>query len=95
MTTSPETAVRLRTTSAGIDVCDAAQRLRTPTLVLHGTGDAAVPFDEGRRLAALIRGARFVPLESRNHILLESEPAWGRFLHEVRAFLAAEAAVTV
>ena len=32
-------------------------------------------------------GARFVPLESRNHILLEGEPAWGRFLAEVRDFL--------
>jgi pimeloyl-ACP methyl ester carboxylesterase/DNA-binding winged helix-turn-helix (wHTH) protein len=94
ISTAPEMAVRLRTTSANIDVCDAAQRVRTPTLVLHGTDDAAVPFDEGRRLAALIPGARFVPLDSRNHILLESEPAWGRFLHEVRAFLA-EPAVPV
>ena len=50
-------------------------------------GDVAVPFDEGRRLAALIPDARFVPLESDNHVLLESEPAWPVFLSEVRAFL--------
>ena len=31
--------------------------------------------------------ARFVSLESRNHVLLETEPAWTRFLDEVRAFL--------
>ena len=62
--------------------------LRVPTLVLHSRGDARVPFDEGRRLAALIPGARFVPLESANHVLLEGEPAWPGFLdvlHGVRS----------
>lgn len=92
LTTSPGNGVRLRTTSGEIDVRDAARQVRTPTLVLHATDDAAVPFEEGRLLAALIRGARFVPLDSRNHILLESESAWHRFVREVRAFLAADAA---
>jgi hypothetical protein len=32
-------------------------------------------------------GARFVALEGRNHLMLEGEPAWARFLEEVRAFL--------
>ena len=45
----------------------------------------------GRQLAALIPGARFVPLESRNHVLLETEPAWSRFRDEVRAFLDSDA----
>lgn len=89
LTTSPENAMRLRTAAAEIDVSDVAPRVRAPTLVLHAIGDAAVPFDQGRLTAALIPGARFVPLESRNHVLLESEPAWPRFLQEVRAFLAA------
>jgi pimeloyl-ACP methyl ester carboxylesterase/DNA-binding winged helix-turn-helix (wHTH) protein len=88
VTTSPENAVRLRTTSAELDVSELARRVTVPTLVLHATGDAAVPFEQGRMLASLIPGARLVPLESRNHILLESEPAWPRFLAEVRAFLA-------
>ena len=61
--------------------------MTAPTLVLHGRADAGVPFEEGRLLAALIPGARFVPLDSPNHILLESEPAWTRFLAEVHAFL--------
>ena len=38
-------------------------------------------------LAALIPSARFVPLESRNHVLVEDEPAWARFLSELRSFL--------
>jgi pimeloyl-ACP methyl ester carboxylesterase len=69
-----------------IDISDLAPRGRVPTLVLHGVGDAAVPFDQGRRLAALIPGARFISLQSQNHILLEDEPAWPRFLDEVRHF---------
>jgi hypothetical protein len=55
--------------------------------VLHSIGDAMIPFENGRMLAALIPGARFVPLESRNHVLLEHEPAWTRFLQETREFL--------
>ena len=48
-----------------------------------------MPFEEGRLIASLIPGARFVPLESSNHLLLENEPAWQRWLEEVRAFLPA------
>ena len=87
ITTTPEIAVCLRSTSSTIDVTALAPRVRAPALVLHGTGDAVVPFDQGRLLAALIPDARFVSLESRNHVLLESEPAWTRFTDEVRRFL--------
>ena len=50
-----------------------------------------IPFEMGRQLAALIPNSRFVPLDSRNHVLLESEPAWSRFQDEVRAFLDSDA----
>lgn len=80
-------AVRMMEASSMIDVTDLARRVTCPTLVLHARGDVRVPFEEGRVLAALIPGARFVPLDSCNHILLESEPAWARFLEEVNAFL--------
>jgi pimeloyl-ACP methyl ester carboxylesterase/DNA-binding winged helix-turn-helix (wHTH) protein len=90
ITTTPEIAVRLRTTGGNINVTDLAPQVRAPTLVLHATGDAAVPFEQGRLIAARIPGARFVSLESRNHILLETEPAWLRFTDEVRRFLAEE-----
>ena len=43
--------------------------------------------EEGRRLASLIPGARFVELDSPNHMLLPEEPAWGRFIEEARASL--------
>jgi pimeloyl-ACP methyl ester carboxylesterase len=89
--TSPAIAVRLLSTVAAIDVTEVASRVCVPALVLHATGDGVTPFDQGRRLAALLPGARFVSLDSRNHILLEGEPAWTRFADEVRRFLAEEA----
>lgn len=70
-----------------VDVRSQLAAVRCPTLVLHAHDDGIVPFDEGRGLAAGIADARFVALDSRNHILLENEPAWPRFLNEVHAFL--------
>ena len=84
---SPEAAARMERAFYEIDVTAVAPRVTAPTLVLHARHDAAIPFEEGRRLAALIPGARFVPFESRNHILREEEPSWRRFLDEVEAFL--------
>jgi pimeloyl-ACP methyl ester carboxylesterase len=71
------------------DVSSLPAQVSAPTLVMHARDDAVVPFDQGRRLAAGIPGARFVPLASRNHLILEDEPAFPRFLEEMRRFLAA------
>jgi pimeloyl-ACP methyl ester carboxylesterase len=62
---TPENAATMERAFYQIDVTDLAQQVRTPTLVLHGRSDAAIPFEEGRLLAALIPDARFVPLDSR------------------------------
>jgi DNA-binding NarL/FixJ family response regulator len=72
-----------------IDVTSKLPEVKCPTLVLHATRDARVPFAEGRLLASLIPGARFAPLESNNHLLLATEPAWNRWRDEVRSFLPA------
>ena len=84
---SGEMAARLWRSRNRIDVRDTARRVTQPALVLHARDDGAVPYEEGRRLAALLPDARFVTLESDNHILQEGEPAWQAFLSEVRAFL--------
>ena len=94
LTASPENAARTLDAFHHVNVTDQARQLRVPTLVLHARGDAAVPFDEGRSLAALIPGARFLPLDSNNHVLLSDEPAWTHFLREVRAFLGPVQAAT-
>ena len=84
---TPENAARMLEAFDRIDVRSLAAKVQAPTLVLHAKDDLRVPFAEGRLIATSIPGARFVPLESRNHLLLEGEPAWGRFLETVREFL--------
>jgi len=84
---SASAAVRLMQVSVQIDVVRQCERVACPTLILHGRDDGRIPFEEGRLIASLVPGARFVPLESRNHVLLADEPAWPVFVREVEAFL--------
>ena len=86
-TTSPENAGDLLEMRAGIDVVSLLGQVRAPTLVVHASGDSVAPVTEGRFLAAGIPGAQFIELDSANHILLESEPAWGRFCGAVLDFM--------
>jgi pimeloyl-ACP methyl ester carboxylesterase/DNA-binding CsgD family transcriptional regulator len=89
VSTSPETAVRIFRAFGEIDVREAARAVRCPTLIVHALGDLRVPFEEGRLLASLIPAARFLPLDSPNHLLLEGEPAWRQFLEAIDGFLGA------
>jgi len=86
-TTTVEAATGLFRARGGLNVCELAPQVRARTLVMHARDDRVVPVEEGRLLAALIPDARFVLLESANHILLEHEPAWDVFLAEIGAFL--------
>jgi len=87
LSTSAANAGRILREIANIDVTSLAPQVRCPTLVLHSRQDARIPFDEGRLMATLIPGARFIPLDGCNHFLLESEPSWTTFANELRAFL--------
>ncbi|MFD1194744.1 alpha/beta fold hydrolase [Seohaeicola saemankumensis] len=80
-------AVELTRIMFDIDVSASARKIRCPVLVAHATNDAVVPFDEGRFLAHSIPDAEFLVLESRNHFMLEKEPAWGRMVDALAAFL--------
>jgi pimeloyl-ACP methyl ester carboxylesterase len=88
MTVSADVAARMVEANGDTDVTALLPRVTAPTLVMHAREDARVPFEAGRRMAAGIPGARFVPLQGRNHLFLESEPAFAQFLEQTRAFLA-------
>jgi DNA-binding CsgD family transcriptional regulator len=85
-TISAENAARLLEMRSTIDVRDLLPRIRTPTLVLHARGDEVIPLAQGRLLATEIPDAEFVELDSRNHVLLEDEPAWRRFREALADF---------
>jgi pimeloyl-ACP methyl ester carboxylesterase/DNA-binding CsgD family transcriptional regulator len=82
-----ETAARVYRAFGEIDVQEEARRIACPCLVAHAREDLRVPFAEGRHLATLIPGARFLPLESPNHVLAEHEPAWRVFFDAMDAFI--------
>ena len=85
-TVSPELAPTILRARAETDVTSLLPQVKTPTLILHGREDQVVHLSEGRLLATEIPGAQFVELESRNHVLLEHEPAWARFKEAVLEF---------
>lgn len=86
-TVAPDMAMRYMRALFSTDVKALAAQVRCPTLVLHVNGDQMVHFAQGQRLAARIPGARLVPLEGRNHVPFEHEPAWAAFIQHLRAFL--------
>jgi pimeloyl-ACP methyl ester carboxylesterase/DNA-binding CsgD family transcriptional regulator len=90
-TTTGEIAAELMEARGNVDVSELLAEVRTPTLVVHARNEQVSPIEEGRLIAAGIRDAQFVELDSRNHILLEHEPAWQRFREVVLAFMADDA----
>ena len=89
---SPSNVINLVRALWAIDAREVVPRVLCPTLVLHSRQDAIIPFEEGRQVASLISGAQFVPLESRNHILLDTEPAWQQLVGALDDFLPVAAA---
>jgi DNA-binding CsgD family transcriptional regulator len=88
-TTTAANAIRIIRAYWQLDLVDSLQQVRCPTLILHSRDDPIVPFEEGRLAASLVPGARFVPIDSRNHILVESEAGWRQLVSEVDEFLPA------
>jgi pimeloyl-ACP methyl ester carboxylesterase len=78
----------------GIDPLRAAPRLRTPTLLVHGTQDEAVPHAASERLTQAIPGARLLSIEGAGHTFGARHPLRGipealdRALDATVAFLA-------
>ncbi len=90
VSTSPQNAIRLQEALSRVDVRDRLPMVRVPTLVLHSRNDSRVPYQGGLELAQGIPNARFITLESNNHLILEHEPEFPRFMTAIRAFLSGE-----
>ena len=88
-TTSPANAIRLIKSYWHLDLRNVLQQVQCPSLIMHAREDPIVPFEEGRLAASLVPDARFLPLDSRNHILQDTEPAWQQLTEEVEEFLPA------
>lgn len=87
LTTSARNAARFQDAFGDIDVRHRLAEVRCPTIVLHATKDQRIPIEQGRLAASEIPGARFIPLESRNHVLVDYEPAWRQSMDCIRSFL--------
>ena len=84
ISTSAQNAVALRQAFDSFDVTDLLDQVETPTLVVHARNDAIQPLQQGRELAARIKGGRLLILESRNHVLVPHDPAWSVFINALR-----------
>lgn len=84
---TPENAVRIREACDALDVSSDLGRIEAETLVLHSRNDLVVPFDQGRAVAAAIPRARFVPLDTDNHVITPADPTWPRFIEAIERHL--------
>ncbi len=87
MATSGENAARLRAACDDIDVEHLLPKVSVPTLVIHARQDNVVPYTQGRAIAAAIPGAKFVTLETENHVPLPGDPAWEKLVGEILGFV--------
>jgi pimeloyl-ACP methyl ester carboxylesterase len=69
------------------DILNILPEVKSPTMVFHSRHDNVVLFEQGRLVAASIPNARFIPLESSNHVLLSHGPAFTQFIDCVDEFL--------
>ncbi len=65
---SPGDAIAFMRIAFEIDVRDVIPSVRAPTLVVHARGDRVCLVENGRYLAEHIRGARYIELESEDHL---------------------------
>jgi pimeloyl-ACP methyl ester carboxylesterase len=87
VTSTAEVAEKYLRAMFAIDVTGMAPLVSCPTIAFHSRGDQLIIFEQGRKLAAFIPGARFVPLDSKNHVPIREEPAWQALVTALRPFL--------
>jgi len=81
----PGSATKLLSLNFETDVRDVLTSVQAPTLVLHRTGDGAIPVQLGKYVSETIMGARFVELDGNDHFFSIGDLEI--FLSEVEHFL--------
>jgi pimeloyl-ACP methyl ester carboxylesterase/DNA-binding winged helix-turn-helix (wHTH) protein len=87
VSSSPENAASMIAEFPKIRILDMLPKISCPTLVLHSRDDGAVPVQEGKLIAARIRGTRFVELPSRSHMVGPGDAGWEQLVDELSAFM--------
>jgi pimeloyl-ACP methyl ester carboxylesterase len=85
--TSGEVVAKISEVNAEIDVFDLLRKINIPTLIFHCEEDARVPLNEASILHENIKNSEFVQLESRNHIILKTDPGWSTFVTKLQDFI--------
>jgi len=85
MGASPSAAVALTRLNAQIDIRHILPTVRVPALIIHRTGDRCLKVEEGRYVASLIPGARFVELPGQDHLPFVGNQT--QVLDEIERFL--------
>jgi len=86
-TTTAENAEKILRSHGEVDIRDLLPKVKAPTLVLHSRNEVGVPYSEGQELAAGIPGSRFATLDTTNHVLPATDPAWERCMRLIHGFL--------
>lgn len=84
---SPSAVIAIRRMNMEIDARHVLPAIRVPTLVMHRVGDAAIPVELGRELAASIPGAKYLELAGENHAPLYEPEIIDRIVGETEEFL--------
>lgn len=80
---------------SAIDLRHRLPQVKAPTLVIHCREDPTVPQHLGQEIAAGIKGASFVPLDSINHLALVHEAGHRQMLDAVARHLGEAAPRTI
>jgi class 3 adenylate cyclase len=84
---SPSAVAAILRMNSEIDARHVLPTVRTPTLVLHRSGDTRVPIDAGWYIANNVPGARMVTLPGQNHLFIYEPEMIDRVAGQVEEFL--------
>lgn len=85
MGASPGAAVALTKMNAEIDVRNVLPLVRVPTLVIHRSGDLCLKVEEGRYVASMIPGSKYIELGGIDHLPFVGDQ--DEILDEIEEFL--------